>query len=190
MKTKSLVVTLQKKSANRNYVADFVMSAATPDRVGDTIDPAAYKRVVRNQKSIPANWQHDHDKIFGAWEQLRAVDDTLVGSLRVANTDIGKMVKQLIEDDIPVSASIGFRGTGAPNESGGIHFKDIEILETSIVSVPCHPRAIQIIKSFNVDPASIVSNDVPFADSGGGRDNPVTQKAKAALLRAKKITGR
>jgi hypothetical protein len=46
MLTKNLPITIE-KSANADFDARFVMSAATPDRVKDTISPAAYKSATK-----------------------------------------------------------------------------------------------------------------------------------------------
>jgi HK97 family phage prohead protease len=178
MITKHLPVAIE-KSDSGEYDARFVMSAATPDRVRDTIEPSAYKQVVSKVKRLIALWQHDSDKPIGTWEKLAAEGDKLTGYIKFASTNLASMVKQLIADDVPLSASIGFRGKAEPNEHGGLHFKSIELLECSIVSVPAHPRATQIAKSFGL---SSVIEDAPGAAQSGTTET--IQRAKAATLAA------
>lgn len=155
MHTKSLHVTVE-KSTDPAFDARFVMSAATPDRVGDTISPDAYKAVAAKHDKLIALWQHDADKPVGYWSNLKAQGDKLVGDLKLAATNLGLMIKQLLADGVPLAASIGFRGEAdvrrdAKGNPIGLHFKTLDLLETSVVSVPAHPRAQQIAKSFGVE---------------------------------------
>lgn len=149
MIAKSLPVTIE-KATSAEYDARFVMSASAPDRVADTIEPSAYRSAAR-QKKLVALWQHDPDRPIGYWTNLKAESDRLTGDIKFASTDLAQMAKTLIDDGVPLGASIGFRGKGEPNKSGGINFKEIELLECSVVSVPAHPLAQQIAKRFGLD---------------------------------------
>ena len=163
MINKKIQVTIQ-KAENNNYDASFVMSAASPDRVKDTIDPKAYRPFVG--KKIIALWQHDSRQPFGFWENLRVRAGKLIGDLKASSTNLGQMIRQLIHDGVPLGASIGFQGTGKPNKIGGIHFTQIELLECSVVSVPANPEAVQTIKSLIRGIASEVDQPAIIADSG------------------------
>jgi HK97 family phage prohead protease len=147
MELKHLPVSIE-KSSDPAFDARFVMSASSPDRVKDTIDPAAYTPSLG--KKLIALWQHDRDQPFGYWHNLKVDAGKLVGDLKVAGTNLGMMIKQLIADGVPLGASIGFRGKGEDNKIGGIHFKTIELLECSVVSVPAHPLAMQVAKSYGI----------------------------------------
>ena len=181
MYTKHLPVQVE-KSDNAAYDARFVMSASTPDRVRDTIEPSAYKSVASKVKRLIALWQHDADKPIGSWEKLTAEGDKLTGYIKFASTNLASMVKQLIADDVPLSASIGFRGKAEPNDFGGMNFKEIELLECSIVSVPAHPRATQIAKNFGL--TSVIEAEPNIAQSGSNLQTEVIKRAKAATLAA------
>jgi HK97 family phage prohead protease len=161
MHSKHLPVTIEKADKSTGYDARFVMSAATPDRVRDTIEPSAYKSAARVDKLI-ALWGHDPDRPIGFWTDLKADGDRLTGYIKLAGTNLAQMVKQLIEDGVPLASSIGFRGKGEPNKEGGIHFKSLELLECSIVSVPAHPRAQQIAKSFGL--SSVIDGEPSLAE--------------------------
>jgi HK97 family phage prohead protease len=179
METKHLAVTVE-KAASSEFDARFVMSASTPDRVRDTIDVKAYDSATRLDKLI-ALFNHDPNQIAGYWTDIKTAGDTLTGSIKFASTSLGQMLKTLIDEGVPMGASVGFRGKGEPNKQGGIHFKEIELLETSIVSTPAHPRAMQIAKSFGIDlPASEFETDnqadAPIVESQTKR------KAVAALI--------
>lgn len=184
MIVKNIPVTIEKAAPGENYDARFVMSASTPDRVRDTIEPSAYKSAVKIDKLI-ALWQHDPDRPIGYWTDLKAEADRLTGYIKFATTNLAQMAKTLIEDGVPLAASIGFRGKGEMNKDGGIHFKAIELLECSVVSVPAHPRAQQIAKNFGISPETLVSvtgDEEPSASSGNSPDALI--RAKAAILAA------
>lgn len=169
MHTKQIPVSIQKSDVAA-YDARFVMSAATPDRVKDTIEPSAYAEAAASTPRLIALWQHDADKPIGTWERLKAEGDRLTGYIRFASTSLAQMARQLIADGVPLAASIGFRGQGEPKRDGGLHFKTIELLECSIVSCPAHPRAVQIAKSFGVElPA----------------ESPAAREVTAAVLEAR-----
>ncbi len=178
-RVKHFAVTVE-KSADPAFDARFVMSASTPDRVKDTIDPVAYKSAAKIDKLI-ALWQHDPDRPIGFWTNLKADGDRLVGHIKLASTNLAQMVKQLIEDGVPLASSIGFRGKAKPNDHGGLHFKEIELLECSIVSVPAHPLAVQIAKSFGFDEALI---EIPADAQPGDNMQDVLARAAASLQKS------
>ncbi len=185
MTVKHLPLRIEKASHNE-YDARFILSAATLDRVNDTIDPKAYKKAVKEIDKLIALFNHNANQIVGYWRELKAVDDTLTGYIKFYHKDWGAMVKDMLEFGIPLGASIGFDSDDyRMNDAGtGLHFNDISLLETSIVAVPAHPRAIEIAKNYGVDLKSIeVDNTLKSALSGVNRDyrKEVIRQAKAVL---------
>lgn len=171
------------KADGDEYAARFVMSAASPDRVKDTIDPDAYKPWIGKQ--LIALWQHDSYQPFGVWENIQTRANKLIGDLKIAGTNLGGMIIELLAADVPLGASIGFRGKGEPNKIGGIHFTEIELLECSIVSVPAHPAAFEIAKSFGIE----------LSEPGSGIAAPsknlvMSDRAKNAITNARKSIAR
>ena len=148
MEEKQIPVVIEKSNSS-GFDAQFVMSATSPDRVKDTIEESAYKPNLG--KKLIALWQHNSSQPIGYWENLRVEAGKLIGDLKVSSINLGQMVKQLIADGVPLGASIGFQGNGEQNKQGGIHFREITLLECSVVSVPAHPKAMQIAKSFGFD---------------------------------------
>lgn len=180
METKRISVVVE-KSESGDFDARFVMSATSPDRMLDTIEPSAYDKSIG--KKLIALWQHNHDQPMGFWENVRFESGKLIGDLKLASTNLGLMIKQLLLDKVPLGASIGFRGVGEPNSKGGYHFKEIELLECSIVSVPAHPKAVEIAKSFGI------SLPVGETDSKNGQmteSKKSINRAKSAILQAKR----
>lgn len=141
---------LIQKSINPDYDATFVMSAADVDRTGDTIEPKAYDE--NEREKMIALWQHQHDAPIGYWKNMRRKGKQFVGDLKLATTDLARMVKQLMDDGVPLMASIGFQAKEyEPNKEGGYLFKAIDIYECSVVSVGANPAAIRIAKSYGFD---------------------------------------
>ena len=185
METKTTQAIIEKSNDDSIH---FIMSATTVDRDGDSIDVKAYESATKINK-LPALFNHDASKPFGYWENLRVVGDTLKGTLKTATTNLGKMIKQLIDDGVPLSSSIGFRGKGSPNKKGGIHFKELELLECSVVSIPAHPRAVQVAKSHDL--AEYVGNDQSSIDNIESESAHLVEttllNAKAQILRVNKL---
>jgi len=172
------------KSDDPNFDARFIMSASSPDRVKDTIDPRAYQPNLN--KKLIALWQHKSDQPFGYWSNLRVKSGQLIGDLKVSATNLGQMIRQLIADGVPLGASIGFTGKGEQNDEGGIHFKEIELMECSVVSVPCHPAAMQVakqLKQFGIELQS--SESEPPAVSGD--PEAALKRARNAVIAAKRL---
>ena len=184
MTTKQMPVTIE-KAATDGYDARFIMSAATHDRVNDTIAKDAYRSNVG--KKIICLYQHDPDKPMGYWENVKMVGDKLVGDLKIASTNLGLMIKQLIADDVPLGASIGFRGAGQQNKDGGVHFTKVDIFETSVVSIPAHPRAMQIAKSFGLEEFIEPQSSGNDEDAASGKNlEEILLKSRSATLAANK----
>ena len=185
LNTKQLGVSLE-KAASTEYDATFIMSASSPDRVNDTISAKAYAPNLG--KKLIALWQHKQDQPVGAWHNLRVEGDKLKGDLKLAATKLGLMIKQLIADGVPVGASIGFTGKGDRNERGGIHFKEVNLMECSVVSIPAHPRAMQVAKSYGLE--EFLDEPVQkLADESavpGVCMDEIVRKSKAATLAAMK----
>lgn len=162
MTTKTVFARIE-KSTDKAFDATFVMSAADLDRTNDTIDPKAYDANIG--KRLIALWQHDHAQPVGYWENMRKKGRQFVGDLKLAGTELARMIKQLLDDDVPLMASIGFQAKDAEhNDEGGYHFKAIDIYECSVVSVGAHPQAIRIAKSYGFDVVQD-GNQVSFVKS-------------------------
>lgn len=152
IKRASASLTIEKAAGN---AGTFVLTSPTPDRDQDTIQETAIKAAAKKVKRLITLWQHKQDQPVGSWENLRMDGKRLLGDLKLASTNLGLMVRQLLEEDVPLAASIGFMGRGSWNDNGGIDFEEIELLECSVVSVPSNRDAIRIAKSFGIEVAPL-----------------------------------
>ena len=168
------------KAATSEADGVWAISSDSTDRVGDVISLPALKSQVGRQPLI-CLWQHDPSQPVGKWYNFRMKGTQLVADLQLANTNLAAMIKELLAIGTPLGASVGFRGSGEPKEKGYL-FKTIELLETSIVSVPCNPDAMQIAKSFGL--SSVISGEPEVSAVSGASSPDHLIRAKAAILAA------
>jgi HK97 family phage prohead protease len=150
LKTATALITKAPGSAGT-----FVLSSTALDRDQDTITIDALRSAAAKAGNLLCLWQHDRHQPIGYWEKLRVEGTKLLGDLRLASTNLGQMVTSLLTDDVPLASSIGFMGSGRPNDFGGITYNAIELLECSVVSVPANPQAVRIAKNFGLDLSSM-----------------------------------
>ena len=154
-------------------------STETADRVGDIVKMAGVD--LSNYKKNPIIlFNHDYDKPIGKALDVQVIDNKLVFKIQFADTDFGREIYYLLKNGYMNASSIGFVGKEyEPNDFGGITFTKIELLELSIVSVPCNPNAIvQLRKDFE---AKRVSKDM-YTALGGNMET--TEKTGAKLSKA------
>ena len=127
----------------------FTVSSENPDRVGDTFTPAALQKLARTHKKLIALFAHDHAKPVGYWSNFRVQGKRLIADLHLAETNLGLMLKKLVESDVPLMSSVGFSAVDySENKKGGYEFNDVDLHEISVVSVGMNPEAKLIAKQF------------------------------------------
>lgn len=147
-----------KKSQTTGYQSEksattFIMSNASVDRMGDTIDPMGWD--LNNFKKNPiALFNHNYDMIVGKWNNIRVEDGNLIGDLELAEAGTSELVdtvRSLVEQRILSAVSVGFSATEYEFGETGIDFKKQELMECSLVSVPANPQALAVARSFGCD---------------------------------------
>lgn len=114
---------------------------ATPDRVGDMITKGAFASAVL---PVPMLFGHDHNDPIGAWHEATETDDglTIKGKLLVDDLPRAREVRALVQSGAVRGLSIGFlTRKAAPRAKGGRTISELELLEVSLVTLPCHPGA-------------------------------------------------
>jgi Escherichia/Staphylococcus phage prohead protease len=120
------------------------VSGWTGDRERDTIAPSAFNKAIQawqaSGKTLPILFNHSSEAVgYFDPRSMHATEDGLVASGQVdRDTDNGKMVWKQIKAG-SMEFSIGFAGDHVPNEKGGKHWTEIDLLEISATSVPMHP---------------------------------------------------
>jgi HK97 family phage major capsid protein/HK97 family phage prohead protease len=136
----------------------FVLSDATKDRMGDVIDPKGW--VLDNFKQNPmALFNHNSGFPIGHWEDVKVQGGRLIGKLKLAARGTSDRIDEiisLVEQGILRAVSVGFSPIERkPLDDGGIRFTKQELLETSLVSIPANPAAVQLAKSLHVSDATM-----------------------------------
>lgn len=163
----------------------FVISSEEPDLVGDIIVQSGIRPV---SSRIPAQVDHSGAvaDLIGSWKDIRVEGKKTLADLILFNEGISKtadLVRALLDAGVQMAASIGFTGKGEPiKEKRGYIFKNINLLEASIVAVPCHPAALSVAKSMELSEDEI--KDFFVEDR-----SEYEARKKAALDRVKKILG-
>ena len=147
-----------KKSQTTGYQSEksattFVMSNASVDRMGDTIDPMGWDLKNFNKNPI-ALFNHCYDMPIGKWANVRVEDGNLMGDLELAESGTSELVdtiRSLVDQRILSAVSVGFAATEYEFGETGIDFKKQELMECSLVSVPANPQAIAVARSFGCD---------------------------------------
>lgn len=133
---------------------EYVLSDETVDRYGDVIKLSGWK--LANFKRNPiVLFNHDNNFPIGRWENIGVRNGGLrakfVPAARGTSARIDE-INSLREQGILKATSVGFKPLKAEPRAGGkgLDYTEAELLETSIVSVPANPNALQVAKSLNI----------------------------------------
>ncbi|MEQ1405650.1 HK97 family phage prohead protease [Neorhizobium sp. Rsf11] len=112
-----------------------------PDRIGDWIEPGAFKGV---KMPIPMLFGHDMNDPIGTWDVATEKSDGLhiSGKALVGEVSRAREVIALVKSGAVRGISIGFiTKKAAARVGGGRLIKSLEFLEASLVTIPMHPGA-------------------------------------------------
>ncbi|WEK05759.1 MAG: phage major capsid protein [Candidatus Devosia phytovorans] len=183
---------------------DFVLSDATVDRYGDIIDPNGWDLKAFKKNPI-ALFGHSNDFPIGTWSNLRVEGGKLIGRLVLATKGTSARIDELInlvEQGILRAVSVGFipkkwEPLDAKEPYAGQRYLSQELIETSLVSVPANPAALQLAKSMHLSPetmslafgehAEVRRRDVSTPGKSAAKPRTPTQKGTAMSPLTKRI---
>lgn len=122
-------------------VSGIAWKFGTPDRVGDWIEPGAFKGA---SMPIPMLFGHDMNDPIGTWDVATEKSGGLhlTGKLLVDEVSRAREVRALVKSGAVKGISIGFiTRKAAARVGGGRMIKSLEFLEASLVTIPMHPGA-------------------------------------------------
>jgi hypothetical protein len=131
-----------------NRIIEMIGSTEDYDRVGDKMymsgaDLTNYK----NNPVIIANHNYGYTEkpsVIGRALDVNIVGSKMIFKIQFAETDNGKEWFYLYSNKYMNASSIGFIPKEyKPNDQGGYDFTKWELLELSMVAVPCNPNAVQ-----------------------------------------------
>ena len=119
------------------------------DRAGDVVSTSVWEKGIQNYLKNPIILaQHDHDDPVGRMVDYRIDDKGLWIKARVS---AAAEIFNLVKDKVLTAFSIGFRVVDAEYNAAAEIFmvKELELVEISIVSVPCNQNTIfSLAKAF------------------------------------------
>lgn len=141
----------------------------TPDRIGDWIEPGAFKGA---KLPIPMLFGHDMNDPVGTWDVADEKADGLhlTGKLLVDDVARAREVFALVKSGAVRGLSLGFiTRKAAARTGGGRTIKSLELLEASLVTIPMHAdakvtsaksavQALQLVAAINRAAAHIGRN--------------------------------
>ena len=152
-------------------------NTTTVDRVGDVIPMTAWNKALENYLKNPIILtQHDHDEPCGRMVDYRVDEKGLWVKARISAA--AENTFNLVKDGVLTAFSVGFTVKDAVYDSVTDLFiiKDLELLEISVVSIPCNQESIfSLSKAFN-DAEEYSSFKKQFAtkgDSAKGLEEPL-----------------
>lgn len=113
----------------------------TPDRIGDWIEPGAFKGA---KLPLPMLFGHDMNDPVGTWDSAEEKADGLhvTGKLLVDDVARAREVRALVKSGAVRGLSIGFiTNQASARPGGGRTIKSLELLEASLVTIPMHSGA-------------------------------------------------
>lgn len=126
---------------NSGAISGIAWRFDTPDRVGDMIEPGAFKAA---KLPLPMLFGHDQNDPIGTWDAAAEKSDGLhlKGRLLVDDVARAREVRALVKAGAVRGISIGFLTRKAKARTGGGRtIQSLELLEASLVTLPMHPGA-------------------------------------------------
>lgn len=150
------------KARQGEHVIPWVLSDASPDRMGDVINPDGWH--LKNFRANPViMWGHggagilDGDEPIGRAENVRVEKGRLIADIRFAVEESERAARKfkLANSGYIKAGSVGFKPVKVERVEDeeertklglgrfGVHYKEQELLEFSLVAVPANPHALQ-----------------------------------------------
>jgi HK97 family phage prohead protease len=163
--------------------------ASTFDNVdlgNDVVEKGAFLKSIQSRPEIKLLWQHSMDKPVGKSIELKEDDRGLFLRGRISKrTSLGKDTAALIEDGVIDSMSIGFFIKEYDIKEGIRHLKEIDLFETSLVTMPMNPQAnLTGFKGFKDTEINSLKDIETFLKEGGLSNN----ESKALISKIKEFS--
>lgn len=155
--------------SDNGTISGLAWKFGTPDRIGDWIEPGAFKGA---KLPLPMLFGHDMNDPVGTWDMAEEKSDGLhiTGKLLVDDVARAREVRALVKSGAVRGISIGFVTRKAMARTGGGRtIKSLELLEASLVTIPMHAdakvvsaksavQALQLVAAINRATAHIGRN--------------------------------
>jgi len=190
----TMKIVKRRASAKVDGGLDFILSDATPDRLGDIIDPKGWDLSEFHRNPI-ALFNHRGGEPIGEWENVKVESGALRGRLKMAEAGTSARIdelRSLVAQGILRAASVGFSPieyeTFKNGDETGIHFRRQKLLETSLVSIPANPAALAVVKSLSAETRDLVFGKLADTDQADRQRLIVGKLAANILPKGKPMT--
>lgn len=129
------------KAQDDGAISGLAWKFGEADRIGDWIEPGAFKAV---SLPLPLLFGHDQNDPVGSWTTAEEKADGLhlAGNLLIEDVPRAREIRALVMAGAVRGISIGFVTKKAENRAGGGRtITEVELLEASLVTLPMHPGA-------------------------------------------------
>ncbi len=141
-----------KELTEEGVFSGYLSTFGNVDYGGDIVDPGAFKKTLKENKTFPLAWQHQYgtpDLIVGSFEASEDSKGLFITGGFFIDQDGGlkayKLVKKFFDVGIKVGLSMGYRTLKDAYEkvAGGFvrHLKEVRLREGSITLFPMDKRA-------------------------------------------------
>lgn len=177
-----------------------VATTPTPDRVGDVIEPLG----VTFKNPLPLLLYHDSHQPVGTVKFDKPTKDGITFTAQIpAIAEPGRLKDRVDEAWQSVKArlvrgvSIGFRvlndAMDFMKDTGGIRFRETEVLELSLVAVPANAEAVislSFLKSYDVDRPAVLRTaaGVPSMTPGAAGTSQRDRLGVSSMTISEKLT--
>ena len=168
---------LNKFDVKEGIVEAVVTSFKNYDKVNDVIEPKALDTFLKQfNGGLQMLFQHDKNEIIGQWDELKVKGDLVIGKGQIyPEVTKGADAMALISRGMIGATSIGFKATDYDaNDEGGINFKEIELVEISLVKSPANPKATFINAKNEDGTLNIKELETALRDAGLSRKEAKT----------------
>lgn len=157
---KQKAATLDLKSVSeKGQIEGYLNTFNHIDRVGDNTQKGAFTKSIKALKEkgevLPMLFGHDHTKIIGVWTEIKEDEHGLYGKGQLnLDTELGREVYSNIKIGAVKGISIGYfeKETEWDNKTGSLLLKELELIEASIVLLPCNSQSnVEAVKQANAE---------------------------------------
>lgn len=125
------------------------------DRIGDNTQKGAFTKSINKIKAngdvLPMLFGHDHTKVAGVWTEIKEDENGLYGKGKLnLDTQLGKELYSNIKMGAVKGISIGYFevDTDYDAKSGAKLLKELDLIEASIVLLPCNEQSqVEAVKT-------------------------------------------
>lgn len=142
----NLTIPLQIKALSKREFEGYGSIFGNKDWGDDVVMQGAFSRTLsehKNEGTLPVMfWMHDPSRVPGKWLDMKEDDSGLYVKGVLADTDLGNEIHTLLGMKAVSGLSIGYITRDQDYDNEGVRLiKDVDLLETSIVSLPMNPKA-------------------------------------------------